>query len=122
MNSTKSETGELDTAEEEVVTQSDENVLLQKFTARVMDMLRTMVKWCNWEPEWEWEWYNKTAKAITKKPQNDPIPSPRSADAFGMKQGAKKVNKAMCIVILNDIVLSRIISKLVWLLFAKEWG
>ena len=47
VNSTKSETGELDTAEEEVVTQSDENVLLQKFTARVMDMLRTMVKWCN---------------------------------------------------------------------------
>ena len=43
VNSTKSETGDLDTAEEEVVTQSDENVLLQKFTARVVDMLRTMV-------------------------------------------------------------------------------
>ena len=33
MDSVKSETGELDAAEEEVVTQSDDNGLLQEFTA-----------------------------------------------------------------------------------------
>ena len=45
----------------------------------------------------------KRLNLLLKKPQNDPIPSLRFADAFRLKQGTEDVNKAMSSITLNDI-------------------
>ena len=42
-------------------------------------------------------------KIISSTPQNDPVPSLRSADAFRLKQETEEVNKAMFSITLNDI-------------------
>ena len=42
-------------------------------------------------------------KIISATPQNDPVPSLRSADAFRLKQETEEVNKAMFRITLNDI-------------------
>ena len=41
--------------------------------------------------------------SATPAPQNDPVPSLQSADAFRLKQEAEEVNKAMFSIILIDI-------------------
>ena len=46
---------------------------------------------------------SKTAKTITEKPENDPIPSLRYADAFRVKQETEEVTKAMSSITLNEI-------------------
>ena len=64
-------------------------------------VVRLRILWFNWE--WEWQQYNKTAKTITEKPKNDPIPSVRCADTFQLKQETEKVTKAVSSITLNDI-------------------
>ena len=69
MDSVESETGELDAAEEEVVTQSDDNVLHQKFTAGTNGYIEDAGLI---ESESD---ITKRLKLLLKTPQNDPIPS-----------------------------------------------
>ena len=69
MDSVESEKGELDAAEEEVVTQSDDNVLHQKFTAGTSDYVEDAGL-----SESESD-ITKRLKLLLKTPQNDPIPS-----------------------------------------------
>ena len=99
MDSVESETGEIDAAEEEVVTQSNNNVLLQEFTARASGYVEgTGVV----ESESGSD-ITKPLKLLLKNPKNDPIPSLRFADAFRLKQEKEEVNKAMSSITLNDI-------------------
>ena len=42
-------------------------------------------------------------KIMSATPQNDPVPSLQSADAFRLKQETEEVNKAMFSIILIDI-------------------
>ena len=71
MDSVESEKGELDAAEEEVVTQSDDNVFHQKFTAGTSGYVEDAGLI---ESESESD-ITKRLKLLLKNPQNDPIPS-----------------------------------------------
>ena len=76
VDSVGSQTGEPDTAEEEAVTQSDDNVLLQEFAAIPSDYVEDAGAI---ESEGD---ITKQLKLLLKSSQNDPIPSLRSADVF----------------------------------------
>ena len=91
------ETGEHDSVEEEVVTQSDDNVLLQKFTDGASGYVEDIGVI---ESESD---ITKRLKLLLKNPKNDSFPSLRSAHAFRLKQETEKVNKAMSSITLNDI-------------------
>ena len=74
------ETTELDRSDEEVVAQSDDNVLLQEFTAGASGCVEaTHVSESASD-------IRKRLKLLLKNPKNDPIPSLRSANAFRRKQ------------------------------------
>ena len=97
VDSVECETGKLDRPDEKVVTQSDDNVLLQEFTAgasgctddtRVSESASDITKRLN---------------LLLKTPKNDPIPSLRSANAFRLKQEIEEVTKAMSSIALNDV-------------------
>ena len=80
VDSVECETGELDRSDEEVVTQSDDNVLLQEFTAGASGCVEdTHVSESASD-------IRKRLKLLLKNPKNDPIPSLRSANAFQLKQ------------------------------------
>ena len=86
--SAECKTGELDRADEEVVTQ--DNVLLQVFTAEASGYVEdTAVS----ESESD---ITKRLKLLLKKPKNDP-------NAFRLKQETEEVTKAMSSVTFNDI-------------------
>ena len=87
----ESKTGEPDAAEEEFVTQSDDNALLQGFTARASGYVEDTNR------------LTKPLKLLLKIPQNDPIPPLRSADAFRLRQEAVEVSKAKSSITLNNI-------------------
>ena len=77
--------------------QSDDNVLLQDFTAGVSGyVVGTGVI----ESESERD-INKRPKRLLKNPKNDPISSLRYA--FQLKQETEEVNKAISSITLNDI-------------------
>ena len=76
MDSVRSQTGEPDTAEEEAVTQSNDNVLLQEFAVIPSDYVEDTGAI---ESEGD---ITKQLKLLLKSSRNDPIPSLRSADAF----------------------------------------
>ena len=98
VGSVESETGELDGTEEEVMTQSDD-VLLQDFTAGASDYVEDAgVNDSESESD-----VTKRLKLLLKNPQDDPIPSLRSTDAFPLKRESEEVNKAMPSIILNNI-------------------
>ena len=97
VDSVECETGELDRSDEEVVTQSDDNVLLQEFTAGASGCVEdTRVSESASD-------ITKRLKLLLKNPKNDPIPSLRSANAFRLKQEIEEVTKAMSSIALNDI-------------------
>ena len=97
MDSVDCETGEVDKADEEVVTQSDDNLLLQEFTAGASGCVEdTRVSESASDT-------TKRLKLLLKIPQNDSIPSLRSANAFRLKQETEEVTKAMSSITLNDI-------------------
>ena len=99
VGSVGSERGELDPAEEEIVTQSDYNVLLQEFTAGASGYVEeTGVI----ESEIESD-ITKRLKLLLKNSKTNPIPSLRSADAFQLKQETEEVNKAMFSITLKNI-------------------
>ena len=99
VGSVESEIGELDAAEEEIVTQSDYNVLLQEFTAGASGYVEeTGVI----ESEIESD-ITKRLKLLLKNPKTNPIPSLRSADAFLLKQETEEVNEAMFSITLKNI-------------------
>ena len=78
VDSVECETGELDRSDE-VVTQSDDNVLLQEFTAGASGYVEdTHVSESASD-------IRKRLKLVLKNPKNDPIPSLRSANAFPTK-------------------------------------
>ena len=78
VDSVECETGELDRSHE-VVTQSDDNVLLQEFTAGASGSVEdTHVSESASD-------IRKRLKLVLKNPKNDPIPSLRSANAFPTK-------------------------------------
>ena len=95
----ESKTAELDPAENEVVTQSDDNRLLQEFAAGASGYVEDA---CVIESENE-SHITKRLKRLQKNTQNDPIPSLRSADGFRLKQETEEVNKAMSSITLNDV-------------------
>ena len=96
VDSVECETGKLDRSEEKVVTQSDDNVLLQEFTAGASGCVEdTRVSESAND-------ITKRLKLLLKNPKNDPIPSLRSANAFRLKQETE-VTKAMSSITLNDI-------------------
>ena len=76
VDSVRSQTGEPDTAEEEAVTQSNDNVLLQEFAVIPSDYVEDTGAI---ESEGD---ITKQLKLLLKSSQNDPIPSLRSADVF----------------------------------------
>ena len=80
-----------------VVTQPDDNVLLQEFTARSSGYIEDTGVIEN-ESD-----ITKRLNLFVKKPQNDSIPSLRSTDAFQLKQETEEINKAMSSITLNDI-------------------
>ena len=76
VGSVECETGERDRSDEEVVTQSDDNVLLQEFTAGASGCVEdTHVSESASDVK-------KRLKLLLKNPKNDPISSLRSANAF----------------------------------------
>ena len=87
VDSVDCETGEFDRSDEDVVTQSDDNVLLQEFTAgasgRVED---THVSESASD-------IRKRLKLLLKNPKTHPIPSLRSANAFRLKQETEMKEK-----------------------------
>ena len=85
----ESKTGEPDAAEEEFVTQSDDNALLQGFTARASGYVEDTNR------------LTKPLKLLLKIPKNNPIPPLRSADAFRLRQEAVEVSKAKSSITLN---------------------
>ena len=96
MDSVECETAELDRSDEDVVTQSDDNVFLQEFTAGASGCAEdTPVRESASD-------IRKRLKLLLKNPKNDPIPSLRSANAFRLKQETE-VTKAMSSITLNDI-------------------
>ena len=97
VDSVECETGKLDRSDEKVVTQSDDNVLLQEFTAGASGCVEdTRVSESASD-------ITKRLKLLLKNPKNDPIPSLRSANAFRLKQEIEEVTKAMSSIALNDI-------------------
>ena len=97
MDSVECETAELDRSDEDVVTQSDDNVFLQEFTAGASGCVEdTPVRESASD-------VRKRLKLLLKNPKNDPIPSLRSANAFRLKQEIEEVTKAMSSIALNDI-------------------
>ena len=107
MDSVESETGGLDAAEEEVVTQSDDNVLLQEFAAVACSYVEdagVIQSESESDP-------TKWLKQVLKSSKNDPIPSLRSANAFRLTQETEEVNKAMSRITLNDISDSKNLFK-----------
>ena len=97
VDSVECETGKLDRSDEKVVTQSDDNVLLQEFTAGASGCVEdTRVSESAND-------ITKRLKLLLKNPKNDPIPSLRSANAFRLKQETEEVTKAMSSITLNDI-------------------
>ena len=99
VDNVESKTAELDPAENEVVTQSDDNRLLQEFAAGASGYVENA---CVIESENESN-ITKWLKRLQKNTQNDPIPLLRSADAFRLKQETEEVNKAMFSITLNDV-------------------
>ena len=76
VDSVECETGKLDRPDEKVVTQSDDNVLLQEFTAGASGCVEdTHVSESASDVK-------KRLKLLLKNPKNDPISSLRSANAF----------------------------------------
>ena len=99
VDSIESETGELDATEEEVVTQPDNNVLLQEFTAGASGYVDNAGV-----IESESERYTtKRLMLLLKSPKNDPIPSLRSGHAFPLKQETEELHNEMSSITLNDI-------------------
>ena len=97
VDSVECETGKLDRSEEKVVTQSDDNVLLQEFTAGAIGCVEdTRVS----EGASDMK---KRLKLLLKNPKNEPIPSLQSANAFRLKQETEEVSKTMSSITLNDI-------------------
>ena len=97
VDSVECESGELDRADEEVVTQSDDNLLLQEFTAGAIGCVEdTRVS----EGASDMK---KRLKLLLKNPKNEPIPSLQSANAFRLKQETEEVSKTMSSITLNDI-------------------
>ena len=80
VDSVECEIGELDRSDEEVVTQPDDNVLLQESTAGPRGCVEdTHVSESASD-------IRKRLKLLLKNPKNDPIPSLISANAFRLKQ------------------------------------
>ena len=99
VDSVDCETGELDRADEEVVTQSDDNVLLQEFTVGASDYLEdTGVIESKSKSD-----ITKRQKLLLKTPQKNSVSSLRSANAFRLKQEKEEVTKAMSSITLNDL-------------------
>ena len=99
MDNVESETGEPDAAERVVVSNSDDNVLLQEFTAKTS---RYVENTDVIESESASD-ITKRLKLLLKTPQNDSIPSLPSVDAFRLKQEIEVVNKAMSSITSNNI-------------------
>ena len=99
MDNVESETGEPDAAERVVVSNSDDNVLLQEFTAKTSGFVENTDVI---ESESESD-ITKRLKLLLKAPQNDSIPSLPSVDAFRLKQEIEVVNKAMSSITSNNI-------------------
>ena len=97
VDSVECETGQLDRSNEEVVTQYDDNLLLQGFTVGASCCVEdTRVSESASD-------ITKRLKLLLKNPKNDPIPSLRSTNAFRLKQETEEVTKAMSSITLNDI-------------------
>ena len=79
------------------MTQSEDNVLLQEFTAGASGCVEDT---CVTESASD---ITKRRKLLLKNPKNDPIPSLRSANAFQLKQKTEEVTKAMSSITLNDV-------------------
>ena len=99
VDNVESETGEPDAAERVVVSNSDDNVLLQEFTAKTSGYVENTDVI---ESESESD-ITKRLKLLLKTPQNDSIPSLPSVDAFRLKQEIEVVNKAMSSITSNNI-------------------
>ena len=99
VDNVESETGEPDAAERVVVSNSDDNVLLQEFTAKTSGYVENTDVI---ERESESD-ITKRLKLLLKAPQNDSIPSLPSVDAFRLKQEIEVVNKAMSSITSNNI-------------------
>ena len=99
VDNVESETGEPDAAERVVVSNSDDNVLLQEFTAKTSSYVENTDVI---ESESESD-ITKRLKLLLKAPQNDSIPSLPSVDAFRLKQEIEVVNKAMSSITSNNI-------------------
>ena len=99
VDNVESETGEPDAAERVVVSNSDDNVLLQEFTAKTSGFVENTDVI---ESESESD-ITKRLKLLLKAPQNDSIPSLPSVDAFRLKQEIEVVNKAMSSITSNNI-------------------
>ena len=99
VDNVESETGEPDAAERVVVSNSDDNVLLQEFTAKTSGYVENTDVI---ESESESD-ITKRLKLLLKAPQNDSIPSLPSVDAFRLKQEIEVVNKAMSSITSNNI-------------------
>ena len=99
VDNVESETGEPDAAERVVVSKSDDNVLLQKFTAKTSGYVENTDVI---ESESESD-ITKRLKLLLKASQNDSIPSLPSVDAFRRKQEIEVVNKAMSSITSNNI-------------------
>ena len=90
VDSVECETGKLDRSDKKVVTKSDDNVLLQKFTAGASGCVEdTRVSKSVSD-------ITKRLKLLLKNPKNDP-------NAFQLKQETKEVTKAMSSITFSDI-------------------
>ena len=98
VDSVEAEAGELDAAEEEIVIQSADNVLLQEVIARASGYVEDIGVI---ESESE-SGITKRLKELLKNPKNDPILSLRPADALRLKQETEEVNKATPSITLNN--------------------
>ena len=99
VDSVENETGEFNRTKEEVVTHSDDNVLLQEFTAGASGYVEdTCVIGSKSESD-----ITKRLKLLLKSPKNDPIPSLQSTNTIRLKQETVEVNKAMSSISLNDL-------------------
>ena len=110
--------GELDRADEEVATQSDDNVLLQEFTAGASDYFEdTGVIESKSKSD-----ITKRQKLLLKNPKNNSVPSLRSANAFRLKQEKEEVTKAMSSITFNDLSDFKNFIKTGAISVLKEWG
>ena len=99
MDNVESETGEPDAVVKVVVSKSDDNVLLQEFTAKTSGYVENTDVI---ESESESD-ITKRLKLLLKASQNDSIPSLPSVDAFRRKQEIEVVNKAISSITSNNI-------------------